>query len=457
MESIVRRDPRRVPLRALAALSLVALSGVPGVPLAAQAPEFLPSAGLDGNLVDRVVATVGDSAVFLSQVQEQVLRLRASGMPIPEDPEEQRELEREVLDEIVNQMLILNAAAQDTTMTVPEGRLEQETEQAWQDAVRRFGSEATMLAALESEGMTIAEYRGSLREEIRKGLLSERFVQSELSQARIVPVEEAEMRAFFERERESLGERPATITFDQVLLSPIPSDSVKASASERAREMLALLEDGEEFAELATRFSDDPGSAQRGGDLGWIRRGMMVPEFEDAAFGLFREEVSDVVDSQFGSHILQVQRIRGPERMVRHILIATQPTPGDITRARERAAEVRAAVDGGTALSEFYEEGEEIGLPHPMTLPRDRLGQLPSGLARALDRAAEGDVLGPIEVEAEPGRPAYAVVVVEEIRDAGVLGYEDVRDQIRGVLQDERLQDQLLERLRGRIHVDVRW
>ena len=122
-----------------------------------------------------------------------------------------------------------------------------------------------MIRALETEGLTIAEYRGSLREEIRKGLLSERFVQTELSEARIVPVEEAEMRAFFDRERESLGERPATITFDQVLLSPIPSDPVKARARERATELLALLEEGEDFGELARRFSNDPGSAQRGG------------------------------------------------------------------------------------------------------------------------------------------------------------------------------------------------
>ncbi len=453
----MRRDPRQFGVRALVGLSLFALASSPGKPLAAQTPEFLPSPGLDSNLVDRVVATVGDSAVFLSQVQEQILRLRASGMPVPEDPEEQRELEREVLDEVVNQMLILNAAAQDTLMTVPEGRLDQETEQAWQDALRRFGSEETMIQALESEGLTIAEYRSSLREEIRKGLLSERFVQTELSEARIVPVEEAEMRAFFERERESLGERPATITFDQVLLSPVPSDPVKARARARATELLALLEEGEDFGELARRFSNDPGSAQRGGELGWIRRGMMVPEFEDAAFGLFREETSDVVDSQFGSHILQVQRIRGPERMVRHILIATEPTPGDIETARERALEIHAAVAGGVALSRFYDEGEEIGLPHPMTLPRDRLGQLPSGLAQALDRAGEGEVLGPIEVEAQPDRPAYSVVRVEEVREAGVLTYEDVRDQIRGVLQDERLQEELLNRLRTQIHVDVRW
>lgn len=457
MECRVRPDPYRLGARALVGLFLLTLASGPGQPLAAQMPEFLPSPGLDGDLVDRVVAIVGDSAVFLSQVQEQVLRLRASGMPMPEDPEDQRELEREVLDEIVNQMLILNAAAQDTLLTVPDGRLDQETEQAWQDAVQRFGSEATMLRALESEGLTIAEYRGELREEIRKGLLSERFVQTELSEARIIPVEETEMRAFFERERDALGNRPATITFDQVLLAPEPSDSVKAEASQRASELLSLLEEGEDFGDLARRFSDDPGSAQRGGELGWIRRGMMVQEFEDAAFGLFREEISDVVDSQFGSHILQVQRVRGPERMVRHILIATQPTSADIDAARRRAQEIRAEVEGGAPLSDFYEEGEDIGIPQPMTLTRDRLGQLPSGLAQALDRAQAGDVLGPIEVQGQPGQPAYSVVRVEEIREAGTLTYEDVRDQIRGVLQDEQLQQELLNRLRTQIYVDVRW
>lgn len=423
----------------------------------AQVPEPAATSSLEGELVDRVVAVVGDSAIFYSQVQEQLLRLQASGMPVPDDPSEVSALERNVLDEIVNQMLVLNAAVQDTLLTVPDARLDQETEQAWEDAVRRFGSEAALAQGLESEGLTIAQYRTSQREEIRKGLLIESYIQSQRTESRLIPVEEREIREFFEREQADLGERPATLTFDQVLLAPQPSDSVRAIAREEASDILSLLDEGGDFEDLARRFSDDPGSAPRGGELGWVRRGTMVEEFEDAAFRLGRGDMSGVVNTQFGTHIILVERIRGPERMVRHILVTADPTEADIEAARERAAQIRDEVVGGVSLSDFYDEGEETGIPNPMTITRDRLGQLPSGLAQAIGRAEEGAVLGPIEVQAQPGQPQFAVVHIQEIREAGELTYEDVRDQIRGILQDEQFQEQLTEQLRSRSYLEVRW
>ncbi len=411
----------------------------------------------EDELVDRVVAIVGDSAVFFSQVQEQVLRLRASGMPMPEDPEELESLQREVLDEIVTQALLLNAAANDTLLSVPEGRVNQEADRAWRDVVARFGTEAATARALETEGMTIAQYRANQSDEIRKGILIESFVQSQRRDSRTAPIEESEIREFYDRERDSLGERPATLTFDQVVLVPQPSESVRADARARAAEILALLEQGDEFADLARRFSNDPGSAQSGGELGWVRRGVMVEEFEDAAFRLGRGQVSDIVDSQFGAHIIQVDRIRGAERMVRHILVAAEPTPADSEAARQRALEIRDEVAAGAPLSQFYDEGEDTGLPRPMTIRVDQLGQLPTGMAQALQTAEQGAVLGPIEVQIQPGQPNYAVVHLQEVREAGQLTYEDVRDQIRGILQDERFRDQLIGRLRAETYVEVRW
>jgi len=418
--------------------------------------EGMGAPGEDG-LVDRVVAVVGDSAIFYSQVAEQVIRLQASGLVLPEDPAELAELERGVLDEVVNQMLMLNAAAQDTLINVPEGRLEQDAESAWQDVVARFGSEVATARALEAEGLTMAAYRATQREEIRKSILLEMYVQARRGGSRVLPVEERAMREFFDLERENLGERPATMTFEQVVIGPRPNDSVRAQAREEALEVRSQLDSGEDFAELARRFSDDPGSAPRGGELGWVRRGVMVEEFEEATFRLGRSDISDVVETQFGAHIIQVERIRGAERLVRHILIAAEPTPADFEAARQRAQEIREEVEGGVPLESFIDEGEDAGLPHPMTLPLDRLGQLPSALSAALGTAEEGAVLGPIEIEAQPGQPSFSVIQVLEIRQAGELTFEDVRDQIRQVLQDQQFQDQLYERLRSESHIEIRW
>ena len=412
--------------------------------------------GEDG-LIDRVVAIVGDSAIFYSQVAEQVVRLQASGLELPEDPAELNELERDVLDEVVNQMLLLNAAAQDTLINVPEGQLEQEVELAWQDVVARFGSEISTARALEAEGLTMAEYRATQREEVHKSLLLERYVQARRGEGRVLPVEERAMREFFDLERENLGERPATMTFEQVVIGPRPSDSVRAQAREEALEIRAQLDSGEDFAELARRFSDDPGSAQRGGELGWVRRGVMVEEFEEATFRLGRRDISDVVETNFGAHVIQVEQIRGAERLVRHILVAAESTIADFDVARQRAQEIREAVEGGVPLESFLDEGEEIGLPHPMTLTLDQLGQFPAALSAALGTAEEGAVLGPIEVEGQPGQPSFSVVQVQEIREAGELTFEDLRDQIRQVLQDQQFQNQLYERLRSELYVEIRW
>ncbi len=425
--------------------------------LAQAPPPVGGDASIEGDLIDRVVAIVGDSAVFNSQVQEEMLRLRASGAPMPEDSTELRDLERTVLDGIVDQMLVLNAALEDSLLTVPDGVLDEQAEGAWQEAIGRFGSEAGLSQSLGEVGLTLPEYRANLREEIRRSLLIERYIQTQRSDARAVPIEEAQIREFFEREEENLGDRPESLTFSQVVLAAKPSESVRAVSREEAEGILARLDDGGDFADFAQRFSDDPGSAPRGGELGWVRLGTMVAEFEEAAFSLDRGDMSEVVETQFGAHIILVERIRGPERMLRHILIGTVPTPADVEAAAERAREIRDAVVGGVPISEFLDEGEETGLPNPMTVTRDQVGRLPAGIAQELGSAEEGAVLGPIEVQPLPGQPAYAIVELQEIREAGQLTYEDVRDEIRGILQGEQFQNQLMERLRSQTYVEVRW
>ncbi len=95
-------------------------------------------------------------------------------------------------------------------------------------------------------------------------------------------------------------------------MAPEPSDSAKALARAKAEAILDSIRGGADFEEMAKRYSQDPGSAENGGDLGWFRRGQMVREFEDAAFALPDGAVSDVVETEFGYHIIKVERSRGP-------------------------------------------------------------------------------------------------------------------------------------------------
>jgi peptidyl-prolyl cis-trans isomerase SurA len=435
--------------RAVILLS-AALLGVP--PLGAQEPVVTA-----GSLVDRVVAVVGDSAIFYSQVREDVRRNEASGVPIPTDTEALRAFEREILDDLVARNLILQAAANDTLVAIPDDRLEVAFQDAWADEIRRFGTEDELRRVLANDGLTITQHRANRREEVRNQLLFQRYFQVQRQQVRVPPVEEGEIRAFFERESAALGSRPATISFRQVVLLPQPSDEAREEARAEAERLLNLLREGEDFADLARRFSNDPGSGQRGGELGWIRQGETVPEFEDALFRLGRGQLSEVVETAFGAHIIRLERIRGPERLAHHILIAALPGPADVQRARDRSMEIRGLVQDGAPLSDFADEGEQTEVPNQLTLTLEQLGQLPGAYGPALRTAVAGDVLGPIEFTSYQGTAAFGVVVVDEIREAGAFTYEDVRDQIREILQNERFEQRLLDRLMAQSHVEIRW
>jgi peptidyl-prolyl cis-trans isomerase SurA len=408
--------------------------------------------------VERVVAVVGDSAIFYTDVLEFILSLEASGQPIPEEAAARRSFERDALTTLVNESLVLQAASKDSLSAIPPERVDAAFEESWNGILSSFnGSEANLRIALEEIGRTVPEHRTELRRNIHNQLLQQRYMQLQQQASRTLPVDEAVVREYYESNRTALQVRPATITFSHVLLTPVASDSSKTVARTEAERILGLLRDGEDFAELARRFSAD-GSAQQGGELGWVRTGETVPEFDAMVFALGRGQTSPVVETQYGSHIIRVERIASGERFVRHILIAAAPVEADIARTRAQAQAIRDSISAGTPIERFMANNAEVGLPEEVTLPLDQLGeQLPASYAQALRPARVGDVLGPITFLAGANQTVIAVASVTEVRQEGAFTYEDLREQIRTRLQEQRFVERLYERLAAQTHVEVRW
>ena len=253
---------------------------------------FLIPSPLDGqqvpetiNLVERVVAVVGDSMISMTQLDESLLAMEARGWTRPTGAVELLEARLEVLEQLINQQLIVQEAAKDTLLEVSAEELEDRVQQQIDGQVRQFGTLGTLQGALAGQNMTMAVYREQQKNLILRQLLQERyFAKRGQSEAGIVVTEE-EARTYFEENQDLMPERPTTIRFENIQLQPEPSDAAKAETLAEADSVLGLLRDGAEFAELAERFSDD-GSAPAGGELGWIRQdGSMVEEFEEVAFG----------------------------------------------------------------------------------------------------------------------------------------------------------------------------
>lgn len=405
--------------------------------------------------VDRVVAIVGDSVVLLSQLAQAEGRRRALGQSVPEEgTPEAEEYRRALLDALIANQIVLQAAAQDTLLEVDDDRVEGMLRQRLDTVEAGFGGRAAMERQLEAEGLTVQAYRDLLRDEISQSMLVELYVARYSGQS-AVEVTEAEIREFFEAQRAALQQRPATVTFKQILLTVQPSDSTRAAARSRAEGLLERVHAGEDFAALATEHSQDPGSAEAGGDLGWFRRGLMVDEFDDAAFSLLEGGISDVVETDFGYHIILVERVRYAERRARHILIRPDIGLGDIGATRSFAAELaeRAQTEDFESLIDDY---HEPSLPDSATVPQRQIAQyLAPAYIAALTGREPGEIVGPIQFTFQ-GEELFAIIRIERLRDAGEFSYEDLEPQIRASLMAQKREEALLNGLRARTYVEIK-
>ena len=437
----------------LALLSFLVL-GLGAAPLAAQQPP-------KSEVLDRIVAVVGDSVVLQSDLDEEVFRILAAMGQTPDDPAAVEAYYDEALEAKINEMLLLHAAARDS-VAVPDDLVRQQVEQEIAQRRQAFGGQRAFEVALEQEGLTIERYREELFDAIRRQGLIEQFMASVTRERRPPPVSEQMAREFFEEQRESIRERPATISFEQVVIAPKPSESARESALATAAELLDRIRDGEDFAELARQYSAD-GSAANGGDLGWFRRGRMVPQFEDAAFSLPPGGVSGIVETMFGFHIIKVERVRGAERQARHILIQPTMTEDDVRRTRDVAKEVAEKLRAGESIDPLVERYGNVALQGPGGQLPPRVGpiplhQLPGPYASALEGVEAGTIVEPFSLGDAGGPENWVVVRVTDRTEAGAFSWDDpqVRSQVRSDVERMLLQQEILRELRERTYVDIR-
>lgn len=426
---------------------VVAASGV-----AAQEPQFVP--------VDRIAAVVGDTPIPLSRVEEELnltlAELQRTGRPMPQDSAEVARMRRDIVDRLIDDELLLQQALKDTTVKVTEQQVQSATDAAVRQARSQFQTDLEFRRQLQQAGMgTPEEYRRFISEQVRRDLLKQQLVQRlrERQEIRSVPPTEAEVRAYYDATKAQQPRRPATVSFRAIMVRPEPTPAAKAVARARADSVLAEIRKGADFATLARRFSDDPGSREDGGDLGWFRRGRMVAEFEQAAFRLRPGQVSDVVETPFGFHIIQVERIEPAEIKARHILFTPTITDADLARAQARADSAAQAMRGGEPIDSLLREYHD---PLEQSLFEDIPPQnLPEGLRNAVQGALPGDVVGPVRLE-EGGRVRFVALMFEEARPEGEYTFEELHDRLRSALSEGSGVRRYVEELRKNTYIDIR-
>lgn len=261
-------------------------------------------------VLDEIAAVVGNEIILKSEVDYQVQLAAYQNKLNPDDPA----LRKRILEAMVDDKLILTQAILDS-VTVSDDDVNRQLDARIQNLIKQVGSQEKVEQIY---GMSISKIRNEFKEDMRKQLIIDKEKDNKFGDMKVSPLE---VRNFYNQYKDSLQEVPEEVTLSHIFMVPKPSGKAREEAYAKAEALQDSLKHGADFAELAKKYSQDPGSASDGGDLGWAKRGQFVPEFEHAVYALKPGEISGIVETQFGFHIIQLLQRRGDLVHARHILI----------------------------------------------------------------------------------------------------------------------------------------
>lgn len=428
--------------------------------LGAQQPTAAPAPRDTVLSLDRIVAVVGVQPITQYDVQERMLQLQQQpGFTPPQNQQEFERMARDVVGQLVDEELLVQKAEQ-LKVEIPDTELTPVVDKQLSDVRGRFASDAEFRAELQRAGLgTPEEYRRFLQDQLRRNELQRRAIDKLRQEGRIPPVNvtEAEVEEAFNRSRASLPRRPATVTFRQIVIAPKPDSASREIARVRAESLLAEIRAGAEFERVARRESADSVSREQGGDLGWNRRGRMVPEFERWMFALRPGTMSPVVETVHGFHIIRVDRVQPGEVKSRHILIRPEIDSADVSRARAEADSVARLWSAGVAFDTLtkrhhdFASGEETSILTP--IPTD--SGLPASYREAFAGKKPNDIVT-FEIAGLAGNPKFVVAQLATVDPGGEYTLADLRERVRQQLVEEGSIRRFLDGLRKETYVSIR-
>lgn len=410
--------------------------------------------------LDAVIGVVGDQVITRYDLKERINQQIQGGMPTPTTDSARCAVGRTTLQEMVEQELLLQKA-KELKIEAPDNEISAAVDKQIRETRLKFPNESEFRSALVSAGLgTPEEYRTYLLEQFRRNALLERTMAKLRQDAKLVPVNvtNAEVEAEFTRAKPFLGPRPAAVTFRQIVVAPRPGEAAKEVARIKAESLLAELKKGSDFERVAKRESMEAQSKEIGGDMGWIRRGDR-PEFERWLFGplaLRPGQLSPVVETPFGYHILRIDRVQTGQVRASQIMLSPKIDSTDVARAAVLADSVAAMWKAGVAFDSLakkyhdYAAKEETSLLTPFE--RDKLPP-------SYQEGFAGKKANDITVFRIPGAgdiPKFVVAQLVTIDEGGERTLSEMRETVRNNLAERGAVRRYIDALKRQTYVSMR-
>jgi peptidyl-prolyl cis-trans isomerase SurA len=359
-------------------------------------------------VIDKIIAKVDNHYILKSELEAQYQQYLQSGQA--NTPTRCQLLESLIIGKV------MLAKAEIDSVLVEDKRVESELSARMEQMEQQFGSTKNIV---EAYGKTIASLKDELRSAIKEQLTTRKMQDKITGDVKITP---KEVRKFFESiPKDSLPYLPSEVAVGHIVRLAKVTRAQKDELLKRLLDFKKRVENGEDFAELAKIHSEDLGSGKRGGDLGFAKRGQMVAPFEAAALKLKPNQISDVVESEFGFHLIQLLEVRGQEYHARHILLRPDYQRLDLTEPTHFLDSIRVLVQRDSLKFEkaaklhsedkaTQDAGGMLLDPNTRALKMPLDGTMESGLYFTLDSMTVGTLSKPIPYRTEDGRTAVRLL-----------------------------------------------
>ncbi len=362
-----------------------------------------------GLVIDKIIAKVDDYAVLKSDIEKAYLDLLSRGQAT--GPEHKCL----ILESLVTQKMLLAQAAIDSVIVL-DAEVSMQLDQRMAYFISQFGGSEDELE--EYYGKPLEQIQEEIRDDLTEQMTVERMRNQITSETGVTP---SEIRRFFNQiPKDSLPYFSEEVTVGQIVKIPEISNAQKRETESFLMGLKGRILAGESFAELAKKYSQDPGSASSGGEYAkFIKRGEFVPEFEAVAFNLELNELSDPVETDFGYHLIQLLDRRGNEYRVRHILIMPQVMESDIEVAVKELDSIRHLILVDSIpfekLAKELSDDQLTGQNGGYFTDNSGADQLPTeqldyGIYFVLDTMKIGTISAPFEFELPDGSKAVRLL-----------------------------------------------
>lgn len=364
-------------------------------------------------VIDKVVAVVGSNIILQSDIEEQYIQYRMQGGV----KGSASSIRCEILEDQLFRKLMLNQAELDS-ITVTDEQIDSEVERY----VRYYVSQLGSIEKLEKYyDKNIAEIRDDLHEQLKEKQLMEEVQRSIVSGVSATP---SDVREFYRSiPRDSVPMVSAQFEIAELVKKPPITLDEKLAVKNELYDIRARILKGERFSTMARIYSEDPGSANKGGELGFQGRGDYVPEFEAAAFALKDGEISEVIETEYGFHIIQLIERRGDYINVRHILRTLKVSPEALQQAYDELDHIASLIRNDSitfdeAVKTYSDEADKVNggllvneLDGSTMFAAEDLDQQVSVV---INRLQVGEVSDPVPMKTSDGKDAYRLLIIKK-------------------------------------------